>query len=192
MEFEEMQLIWNDQNDEKLFAIDEAALHAQIRRKGESIGRKVDILEWIMIGVNFVVAIVLTLEAVRDGGPAFQYVIAAVYLGYSIIAAVRRLARRREILPFPDTLLGDLDKALWQTNYLIRQSQALLYWYLIPLLSVVTVLLYVAEGQLWPLGMAVLLILLSYFGGRWEVNKFYMPKKREMEQLRKQLLAAEQ
>ena len=40
MEFEEMQILWNSQNNEKLYAINEDALYAQIKRKGQSIDRK--------------------------------------------------------------------------------------------------------------------------------------------------------
>lgn len=191
MEFEEMQLIWNDQKEERMFAIDETALHATIRRKGEAVGRKVGLLEWMMIGVNMVVALVLLGDAYRDGAATYQYLIAGVYFAYGIFALIRRLLRRRELVQFDDSLRGDLDRAIWQVEYLIRNSRGLVLWYLGPLLLVIAIGVYVGNGALWGLWLLLLLAPVTYFASRWEINRFYVPKKRELEALRQKLLAAD-
>ncbi|MCO5183861.1 MAG: SoxR reducing system RseC family protein [Anaerolineae bacterium] len=191
MEFEEMQAIWDSQNEEKLYAINEAALHEQIRRKGRSVERKVDILEGIMMGVNLLVAIVLTVDAVIDGEPLRFYLIPAAYFAYFIVGLVWRMRRSRAQVQFEPTMVGDLDKAIWQIDYLIRQTRAMLIWYLIPLLVFIILVLGWGNGSLWAALLALVVIPLAYFGGRWEVNKFYLPKKRSLESLRATLLEAE-
>ncbi|MCO5188479.1 MAG: SoxR reducing system RseC family protein [Anaerolineae bacterium] len=88
-------------------------------------------------------------------------------------------------------MVGDLDKAIWQIDYLIRQTRAMLIWYLIPLLVFIILVLGWGNGSLWAALLALVVIPLAYFGGRWEVNKFYLPKKRSLESLRATLLEAE-
>lgn len=191
MEFEDMQIIWNEQNDEKLFVLDEAAVHAGIQRKGNKVNKMLGFVDWVMMGINFLVAIWLTVDAVRDGGPNFQYGIAALYLVYAVVTLYRRLARRRDQVQFPDTMLGDLEKAIWQSEYLIRQGNGLILWYLLPLMGAVALLTYLDDGALWGLGLALVVLPATYFATRWEMRKFHLPRKRELEALRKTLLAAE-
>ena len=65
----------------------------------------------------------------------------------------------------------------------------MILWYLLPLMAVFSVIAFFEAKLLWAFGIAILVILTTFFGSRWEINKFYMPKKRELEDLRKKLLA---
>ena len=85
MEYEEMQIIWNNQNNEKLYAINENALYSQIKRKGQSIDRKLTIFEEMMIAVNLIVGIVLIVDAIRGNELAVQYILPAMYLVYFVM-----------------------------------------------------------------------------------------------------------
>jgi len=113
MEFEDMQIIWNNQNQEKLYAINEAALHTQIKRKGKSISRNLDIVEMMMI------------------------------------------------------------------------------WYLLPLMLVAGLISAFNSNLLWAIGLIGVVAPLACFGGRWEINKFYLPKKHSLASLHEKLLAPE-
>ena len=87
-------------------------------------------------------------------------------------------------------MVGDLDKAIWQIDYLIRQNRAMLIWHLIPLLVFIILVLGWGNGSLWAARcLALVVIPLAYFGGRWEVNKFYLPKSAVWESLRATLEA---
>jgi membrane protein implicated in regulation of membrane protease activity len=190
MEFEEMQVIWNSQNDEKLFAINEAAMHAHIKRKSKSTLVWLQRFEWMMIGVNFIVAIILTVDAIRDGGPNYQYVVSVMYLVYSIYGVYRRLTRRKGEVHFEETMLGELDKAIWRVEYLLKQGKFMMLWYMLPLI-LVAALSFALSGKS-PLAIAAFLLLLpaTYFGMRWEARKWHLPKKRDLESLRETLLEA--
>ena len=52
MEFEEMKRIWDSQNEEPLYAINEATLYRRIQEKGSSISYWLSLNEWILIGCN--------------------------------------------------------------------------------------------------------------------------------------------
>lgn len=191
MEFEEIQDLWDRQNDEELFTIDETALHNAIKRKSKSVTRWLVLLEWMMIVVNIVVAVVLLVDAFREGGPDYQYVVVAMYVAYSLYAFVRHLNRRQEEVRFEETVLGELNRAIWRVDYLIRFGRYLPLWYLLPLALAGSVSLYLSSTSWWKAALLLLLVPASYVGARWEINKWHLPKKRALESLREQLLASD-
>ncbi len=184
MEFEEMQVIWNAQNEERLYAIDETALAAQITRRSRWLDRKLTLIDWIMIGVNLGVGIVLLIDGLQGDDPVVQYLMPAAYLAFFVIAIARRLLRRQDEKQFEDTMLGELDRAIWRVDYLITQGRSLVLWYLLPLLLLFGIVAYRNEKLLWAVALFVILLPITYVAGRWEVNRFYLPKKRSLEALR--------
>lgn len=191
MEFEEMQIIWNEQNNEKMFAINEAALHKYIKAKSQSVNHLMQFAEWVMIIANLLVVVVLTWDAANDNGPIYQYVISGLYLVYGVVALIRRFRRQKAETFFKPTMLGEVDKAIWQVNYLIEQSRSIVYWYILPLAFVVSASFIFAGKFVWAIFVLLILIPAGILGPRWEINKAYMPKKRALENLRQTLLAPE-
>lgn len=189
MEIEAMQVLWNSQTQEKLFAINESALHDTIKRKARNADRLLQIVEWIMIGVNLGVGIFLLIDGLRDYDMMIEYLMPVLYLGFFVYVLYRKLARRREEAHFEPTMMGDLDKAIWRLDYLINQGRTIVFWYLIPLMLAAFVVMYLNSGQFWRWSWMLLLIPAAYFGGNWETRKFYLPKKRELEALREKLNA---
>ena len=123
MEFDEMKLIWDSQNNEPMFAINQEALHNRIQDKGRSVASSLNKFDWLMIGMNLLVGIVLLVDTFREGGAGFEYVLPALYLLFFAYSIYRRYAHKQEVRQFAPTVLGDLDKALWRVNYLMRQNR---------------------------------------------------------------------
>ena len=190
MEFEDLQVIWKEQNNEKMFAINETALHATIKRKGKSINRSLEFIEWIMISINLGVGILLFVDTIRDNGADYQYLLSAMYLGYFFYAIFRRLKRRKAQIHFKSTVLGELDKALWQVNYVIKQGRSMVLWYVLPLGIVAAASMFLNGKTVWGLFL-LLLFPASYLGARWEMNKWWHPKKRSLESIRDTLTSPE-
>lgn len=188
MEFEEMKVIWDSQSQEKLYVIDEEALFGQIRRKSRSVNHLVGMVEWVMIAINLLVGIVLVVDTWRGAGPAYEYAFPALYFIYFAIAVYAQQTRKRAEVGFASTLLGELEKALWQVNQLIRQARRMILWYLLPIVAVGSVVVWLNGKPLWSLAM-LLLLPATYFASGWEINKFYLPKKESLESLRETLLA---
>lgn len=191
MEFEEMQIIWSEQNNEKLFAINENAMYKHIQRKGRSVEKLMGYVEWGMVITNFIIVIILTVDALLDGGPDYQYMISAVYLAYAIYAVYRRTRRQKAEVPYEPTMVGELDRAIWRLDYLIRQAKGIFYWYTLPLVVIVSVTFLLNDKWPWAVALILVLVPVSVFGPRWEINKWYLPKKRELEGLRETLVAEE-
>lgn len=188
MEFDEMKVIWDTQKNEKLYVINEEALYGQIRRKSRSVNRMMQIVEWIMIAVNLLVGIVLVADAVLDNEPAYAYSFPALYFLYFGVAVYAQQRRKQAEHGFAPTLIGELDKALWQVNHLIHQSRRMILWYLLPIVAVGSLLTWLNGKPMWTLAM-ILLLPATYFASGWEINKFYLPKKRSLESLRETILA---
>jgi hypothetical protein len=68
MEFEEMQKIWDSQNNETLYAINEKSLHNSIKQKGRNINKYVMFFEWAMIVSTLFVALALTIDTITEAG----------------------------------------------------------------------------------------------------------------------------
>jgi uncharacterized RDD family membrane protein YckC len=192
MEIEEMQVLWNSQEQERLFAINERALHATIQRKGRNVDRLLQIVEWLMIAVNLGVGIFLLVDGLRDYDMAIEYLMPVLYLGFFLYILYRRVARRREEATFAPTMMGDLDKAIWRLDYLINQGRTIVFWYLVPLMGAAFLVIYLNSGEFLPWAWMLLLIPAAYFGSSWEARKFYLPKKRELEALREKLMESPQ
>ena len=189
MEFEEMQTIWDSQNSEKLYVINEATLFKNIKRKGRSVNHLLIAVQLVLIGTNLIAGIALIIDGVQDDAAWGQYLLGAVYLAYCVYAIFRWIYRYRDEKRFEETMLGELDRAIWRVNYLIKQGRDLITWYLIPLILVGTVFLIFDRSSIWWIGMLWLSLPVAYYGGRWEIDKWYMPKKRDLESLRETLLA---
>lgn len=187
MDFEELQVIWNSQNSEKMYVVNENALHTYIKRKGQSIKHTLNFFEFILIGVNLAVGIWLTIESLDNNPLSNQLILAVFYLAFAVYGVIRRFMRRNEEKPFDHTMVGELDKAIWRIDYLMRQSWTIFVWYLLPLTLILGAMSFF-DPRLWPtFGMMIVVVIATYFGYRWEYQKFHQPKKHNLETLRKKL-----
>lgn len=189
-EFAEMKILWDRQNEEKLYAINEQALHEQIQRRGRSVDRTLQRYEWVMVGVNLFTAIVLMASAYLNKETLLLYAIAVAYLAYALFFLLLRRRRRRQDPAFAPTMVGDLDKALWQLNYLVDQARATIVWYSVPLTIVLTGYLLVRAHWGWALLLAIVMGTASYFSIKWEVNRCYLPQINSLQALRAKLVAS--
>jgi len=187
MEFEDLQTIWDSQNDENLYTINEEALFAKVQQGSKSVNHKLNIYEWLMFLGNLIIGIVLFIDAIRGNGQTYEYVLPILYIFFSISILILRKMRKKEEVQFDLTMMGELDKAIWQIDHLIKRGRSMMVWYIFPLTLVLTITLILNSKPLWALGMIAILLPLSYYSGRWEINKWYMPQKRELESLREEL-----
>lgn len=189
-EFAEMKILWDTQSEEKLYAINEQVLHEQIQRRGRSVDRTLQYREWMMVGVNLLTATILTVSAyVNNEETWLLYAIAAAYLAYSLLFLLLRRLRRRQDQDFAPTMLGDLDRALWQLNYLVDQMRSMTFWYSLPLTIVMAGFLLVRASWGWALAIVVVMGAASYYSLKWEVNRGYRPQIDSLKALRAKLVA---
>lgn len=186
MEFDEMKKIWNSQNNEPLYAINEQALHNRILSKKKKTYHITNVSELLLIIVNagsglFVLQITLS----KQGMNIYMYLLAAWMFLSALYVLVSRIKRIRGNSRFNRSMLGDLSYAISVATYQVSLSRAGL-WNILPI--GIFCLLGVWEGgkSIWLIIALVILFALAARAGKWEHN-IYKARKRELEALRDKL-----
>ena len=186
MEFEEMQQIWDKQNNEPLYVINEKALHNRILSKKKQANHITNASELLAIIVNVVAGgFVLAINFLRHRDNIFMYFLSAWMLSTSFHLLVSRIRRIKENKRFDRSMRGDLNHAISVASYQVRLSQ-LLRWNILPIGIFVLPGVWDGKKSIWlAVGMLVFFVL-TFYASRWEHN-IYKAKKRELEILQNKL-----
>lgn len=149
-DLEEMQAVWNAQDDKQVFELKEEAVHAIVLRKARCIEKGIDAFELVMPAVLIFVATVFSARAVYRGSLSTTQMIAigmmflvGVLSACSILQSRKRRKQNRKL--YAATLLGDLDSAIESNEYQIARLQSFQWWFMLPM-ALMTVLNFAARG----------------------------------------------
>ena len=186
MEFDEMKGIWDSQDNEPLYTVNEKALYSHILSKKNQAHHITNISELLWIIVNSCAGcFILGLNLFNQSDSIFMYLLSAwmpVTAFYVLMSRVRRIKGDRR---FDRSIRGDLDHAVWLATYQVRLSR-LGRWNILPIgiLSVVGVL-DSGKSPWWIAGFVIFFVLTTYAAG-WE-HGIYKARKRELDVLRNKL-----
>jgi len=157
MEFDEMKKIWDAQNNEPLYAMDEKTLQKRIQRKKHSV--LTSISEWILI-ISYLGAASLLVGyySFKPGSNIFLSLEAAWMFGvvvYIVISHIRRIKASRW---FDRSVHGDLYHSIYLISCQMHISQVT-RWNLLPM-GVIMIFSGWAAGKLFFVS-AVVLVLYS-------------------------------
>jgi Flp pilus assembly protein TadB len=188
MEFDEMKKIWDSQNDEPLYAINEAALHRSIKSQKERANRKANFSDFGLSAIFIATAIINIVSFIVNGTPTiYDYLIVIMLLlitGYIWFARIRR--KKREQM-FGHTMLGDLDHAISSVKYRAWRSKNMVWWLVLPVAVLVFLNVSQAGASLWAwIGIAAAFVV-SALLSRWGYNHCDNPRLRKLEALRDKL-----
>ncbi len=189
MEFEEMQVIWDSQKDQKMFALDHEGLHKKLIRKARCIELGVTANEFGMIVICLFTAADQLRDPMLEQTNHYKIFGGAVMVGVAIWMLLKRLARKRREHRFDDSLRGDLDRSISHVDYNIGLARSFQWWFLVPALLIVAVKLYFGdrEGRLLSIavitGACTLAMAVVHLGLRCS----QIPQKRDLESLRLKL-----
>lgn len=180
MEFEELQQIWDSQNNQPLNAINEKALHNLIRSRKKLVDNVTNSSELLLIIVNVLSGCFILF--MNLGNQNISMYILSVWMfssaSYSLLNRVRRLKEGRQ---FGMSMLNELKHAISIATYQVRLSQVM-RWNIVPigLLSLLGVL----EGgkPVWIIIVLLIFFALAFLAGGWE-HSIYRNKRRELEVL---------
>lgn len=186
MEFDDMKKIWDKQNNETLFVINEQAMHNRILSKRTSASHIVNISELLSIIVNAGAGmLMLWLALTKPGGNLFLYLMASWMLLTLTYILTSRIRRRKTENKFDRSMLGDLEHALANATYQVRLSQ-LMRWNNLPISLFLLIGLWENGKPLWIVAVVLIFFSLVHYASGWEHN-IYEAKKRELESLQKKL-----
>jgi len=186
MEFEEMKKIWDSQNNEPLYSINEKALHNRILSKKSQAHHITNISELLAIIVYACTGcIILGMYFFKQSGNISMYLLSAWMLGSALYSLVSRIRRRNQDHRFDRSMRGDLDHAVSVATYQVRLSQ-LMRWNILPI-GLFTLLGVWNDGKsIWIVVSILIFFLLTSYASGWE-HRIYKSRKRELEILQNKL-----
>lgn len=186
MEFDELQKIWDAQNKQPLYAINEEALHNRIQSKMRQGYHITNFSELLLIIVNLGTGIfILALNLFKKPVNISMYLLAGWMLVTALYSLVSRVRRIKSDHPFDRSIQGDLSHAISLASYQVRLSH-IMRWNMLPV-GVFTLLgLWEGGKALWIAGPVLIFFILTWYAARWEHN-LYKTRKRALETLQNKL-----
>lgn len=191
MEFDEIKMIWDQQNEEPLYAINQEAMHRGIKSR---LGKSRQRATTNEIGL-FTIFLGTGIGLFFSGsGTIFSYLTIASALGIAVFMLIARRSRRRREDAFESSMLGDLEHAISNENYMMNGIRKF-HWLVILPIAIPTLLdLYFAEKakELWNWAFVIGSFVLSYLVVQVGLRKVSLPRLRKLEELREKLVRFEE
>ncbi|MFT3701750.1 MAG: hypothetical protein QM802_05245 [Agriterribacter sp.] len=189
MEFDELKKIWDTQNNQPLYVIDEKALHNRIQSKMKAVLHLTSISEWLLILINLVTGVILLRSnSVKPGSNIFLCLEAVWMFGIVVYLAISRIRRIKASRRFDRSIHGDLNHAISLASYQMRISQ-IIRWNFLPM-GIIMILSGWEAGKLISVGAV---ILVSFTLAFYVTSKGYnanKKRKRELQGLKEKLETA--
>jgi len=188
MEFDEIKKIWDAQNSQPLYVLDEKALHNRIQSKKKGVLRYANISEWGLIIINLCTAgILFALNFSQHAANIFMYIEAAWMFATVVYVGAHRFRRVSSSRRFDRSIHGDLDHAISIATYHVRLAR-IMNWNMLPQ-GVIMIFLGWEAGKLLKVGAVVLVAYSFAFYAGIKGNRVNIRRRRELQTLKEKLEA---
>lgn len=184
-EFEEIQQIWDAQDQDVFYELQIPELTQKIQKKARFASNILKFSELVLILANLLGACTILLKA---SAPDSGYMLALAILmiigaAYIVFEKIKRIYLEKR---FPKSLLGSLEQAIAQMQVQIRLTQVM-RWYILPLGLLTILAAWNKQTSSWVFLCILFFFILGWWGGAWE-KRLYIRKKKELLSLKAQLL----
>ena len=174
-----MKKVWDTQNNQPLYVIDEKALHSRIQSKMNAMLHLSTINEWMLILINLVTGAILVGGTPLTSGTNLFLILEAVWMFFLVVYLVKHHFNRIKAgRRFDRSLHGDLDHAISLAGYQMRLSQ-IIRWNFLPM-GAIMIFSGWESGKLLKVGA---IILVSYTLAFYVTSKGYQVQKRRKREL---------
>ncbi len=182
MEFDEIKKVWDSQNDEAIYGINEKALHNRILTKKNKAYHITNASELLAIVANLGGGgFMLAVSLYKESANIFLFLLVAWMFVTALYVFISRARRIKAEHTFDRSVLGDLRHAIAVATYQVRLS-FLLRWNIVPIGLLIILSIWDGGRSVWlAIGIMIFLFIANYFAG-WE-HSFYKSRKRELETL---------
>lgn len=187
MEFEEMQKIWDHQNQRPLYAIDEDALRRRIHAKSRKASFTSNMNEIALMAISIITFVFVVIKNLGNGN-LYAYPPVIILLLTSVYVYIGRIKRKNKERQFDRTMLGELDHALYNSEYEIRRARTFPLWYILPVSIPAMLNMYMNDASVYKWIFVLFAFVLSYFVVWLGLTKMQEPRKRKLEKLREKML----
>jgi hypothetical protein len=186
MEFEEIKKIWDAQNNELLYAVNEKALHNHILSKKRQAYHITNVSELLWIITNSSAGcFIIGMNYFKQSWNIFICLLAIWMLGSALYLLISRIRRIKGSSRFDRSMKGDLKHAISMATYQVRFSQ-LGRWSILPVVMLTLLGVWDSGKSVWIVVGIIIFFILTYFAAGWEHN-IYKARKRELEILQNKL-----
>ncbi len=186
MEFEDMQKIWDSQNQQHLYTINETAMYNYIASKKKKTFHIANVSELSLITINLVTGSVLLAMSASNWQMMFFPVLTAAWM--YITAAyvlIHRIGRRKSDKQFDKSIFGNLTNAISTATYQLRLSM-IMRWNIVPIAILSCWGVWNKKHSIEITGLILLVFVFAAFASKWEYG-IYKGRKRDLETLRNKL-----
>jgi membrane protein implicated in regulation of membrane protease activity len=184
MQFEDLQKVWDKQNQQPMYVLNEEALQQQIRRKGKKISRYITINEFGLLLISIFTTANLWFTSEHRVYAALVGVAMFSSCAYMMWGRYQRLKER----PVSSSVLEELEYTISQSNYYLRFAQTFFLWFMGPIAIAMLYRVISAEAGIWKWLLMFGSLALAYFLVRLELRYKHLPRKRSLEKLRGKLM----
>jgi len=186
MEFDEIKKIWDAQNNQPLYVLDEQALHNRIQSKMKGVLRYANISEWGLIIIYlFAAGFLLTLNIFTHAANIFMYIEAAWMFATVAYIVAHRFQRLSSSRRFDRSIHGDLDHAISVATYHVRLAR-MMNWNSLPLGAIMIFSGWEAGALLKAAAVILASYGLSFYIGIKQ-NRVNVRRRRELQVLKEKL-----
>lgn len=188
MNFDDMKKIWDTQNNEHVYAINEEGLHRRISAKKRQAAGIANITEHLLIFANLAAVAVITASMlVRGEGDVYRFLMMALMLATAGFVMVSRHRRKKWLTRFDLTLLGELNHAIANATWQVRLSYSM-RWYVLPVAAITVLALAKDAPTLWTWLLIAGFFIIALFAGNKE-HRYYQARKQRLQRLRDKLMS---
>ncbi len=190
MEFEDMKKIWDEQNNENIYAINESELHRRVIRKKNRVKRMINKYEWTYLIVMIALGLSATIVGILHN-QLFKLVDTLIFFLAAGYIFKSRLDRIKYEGQSNLSLLGDIEQAVRSLDFHSKRHEYFKLWFVLPLVCVVLIKLAYTYNSVssW---VQLIIVIGSFVLSDWAVKKELrckiLPKKEDLLHLRSLLL----
>jgi hypothetical protein len=187
MNFEELQKIWDTQNKQTLYAINETAMYNHIMQKQRQARHITHISELLTILANAGAGIFIGIAAATSSQTSIAlYILSAWMVACAVFIVRGRIHRFQGNRRFDRSMNGELAYALAVTTHQVRLSR-LMRLNILPIALLLLLGLWETGKPAWIAAATAASLLLSYYASGWE-HSYYENRRRSLQNLQASLM----
>lgn len=185
MNFDDLQKVWDAQQQAPMYQLNESALNQIVLRKSRKTNRYVDINDFGLMAIMILCSIALL---ILDRASVYTFLSSACMLGIAAYVGIQRWRRKQHNQSFDKSILGELNQAIANAESEIKRARNFVWWMLVPAAIPTMLNMTQNDASLWHILFVLAAFLLSYLVAQWGLKRQYLPRKRSLEALKKKLL----
>ncbi|MGA8266071.1 MAG: hypothetical protein WB779_16620 [Ignavibacteriaceae bacterium] len=183
-----MKKIWDEQNNENIYAINESELHRRVIRKKNRVKRMINKFEWTLLIAMICIGLLTTIVGILNN-QLYKLLDALIFF----LVAGYIYKSRRDRIKYEGhsnlSLLDELEQTIRSLDYHAKRHKYFILWYMFPIfLTFILNATFYYSKPWWVWVGWLAFFSLAYWAIKKELRCKILPKKEDLLHLRSLLL----